>query len=842
MERPKLTNIIIAFAMLLAFIPALTPALAASSQSIDVSVLPLEIEGNQDCSNLDVVFIVDQSWAMSAPGTQEAADPNNERKFAVDAMIDLLTGLALDQCPGTHHRISVISYGSSARVDLAMYDIQPATADDANALRDPDAGIKKQIVADNLGSDNNPESAFNEAYKLWRTAPVIDDDEHTTKRVIIFLTNGISKSSPSDYAQSAAAVKGQVQTLFPFDGTLLGLENCLAEIRNKNADGYVEPVAASQCMAQYKPDKNSYEESAYIWTVFLKPPGYGKYGEAFQNIISNYEEMSKAHGGEAIELKPNSKKDIPSTFRKILSYLAGVRPVLLSCGEFAMNPYLKEARVTVYTIDPKFKITLSYKDESGVTHSITSGKADSEGAFQVKDYYSFGSNESYILSYPYAGIWNLTADNCDGLDTYYEQVVIDTSRELKIPDLIPQYEVAPFYDPEHEQPLIYEMHDKQSGNLISQASHPRFTVDAKATVTSPTGEQKEYTLKWDAAQQSFISTEPLLVAVAGVYNVRVIGNTFTHDGKPSPLDTTVPELVFDKPYALFDIDAQFEVGPVIPFTIDVVYPPQDKAIKNVHDLSFDRWPPLAVSPLPIQIRLLDRDGNMLPNPEEYLSSTQDVFTAYVEGGEKSAQVALQPDANNPGYFSGSAPDFDVVGDDQKITVVMDESAMLKDRRPYNREVQIEFERIDQLFHTAQFWGFLLIFVVAYIGEEVIRFFAIRTNKVGGVLVFQDGSTNITEFNLHSGKNWRDIKTRELKNYPQLGLRKLRVTNASRRRAKPAEGDFVGATISGGDVPGIRVSGVAYDGRKFDIEVPPDSSVAYDAETAFTMTYQPIYKQ
>ncbi|GAB4539545.1 MAG: hypothetical protein Fur002_04900 [Anaerolineales bacterium] len=841
MEHSRLTNSIITLVMLLAFIPVFTPALAASPlQSVEPSALPPASEGNQDCSNLDVVFIVDQSWAMSAPGTQEAADPNNERKFAVDAMIDLLTGLALDQCPGTHHRISVISYGSSARVDLAMYDIQPATADDANALRDPDAGIKKQIVADNLGSDNNPESAFNEAYKLWRTAPIIDDNEHTTKRAIIFLTNGISKSSPTDYAQSAASVKEQVQTLFPFDGTLLDLENCLAEIRKNSADGYVEPVAASQCMSQHKPDKTAYEESAYIWTVFLKPPGYGKYGQAFQNIISNYEEMSKAHGGEAIELKPNSKKDIPSTFRKILSYLAGVRPVLLSCGEFAMNPYLKEARVTVYTIDPKFKITLSYKDESGAVHSITSGKGDS--GFQVKDYYSFGSNESYILSYPYAGIWTLTADNCDGLDTYYEQVVIDTSRELKIPDLIPQYEVAPFYDPEHPQPLIYEMHDKQTGTLISQASHPRFVVDTKATVSSPTGEQKEYTLKWNEDEQSFISTEPLLVSSAGKYDVRVIGNTYTHEGKPSPLDTTVPELVFDKSYVLFDITAQFEVGPVTPFTIDIVYPPQDKAIKNVHDLSFDRWPPLMVSPLTIQVRLLDRDGNMLPKPDEYLQSTDGVFTAYVEGEEKSTQVTLQPDAKNPGYFSGMIPDFDVVGDDQKVTVVMDESAMRKDRRPYNREVQIEFERIDQLFHTAQFWGFLLIFTLAYIGEEVIRFFAIRTNKVGGALVFQDGSTTITEFNLHSGKNWRDIKNRELKNYPQLGLRKIHVTNSSRRRTKSAEGDFVGTSFGGDTQPGIRVSGVAYDGRKFDMEIGPEQPTPYDAETSLTMMYQPIYKQ
>jgi len=173
---------------------------------------------------------------------------------------------------------------------------------------------------------------------------------------------------------------------------------------------------------------------------------------------------------------------------------------------------------------------------------------------------------------------------------------------------------------------------------------------------------------------------------------------------------------------------------------------------------------------------------------------------------------------------------------------MDEGAMLKDRRPYNREVEITFSRVDQLFHTAQFWQFLLIFAVVLTAEEIIRFFAIRTNKVNGTLIFQDGSTNVAEFNLHSGKNWRNIKNRELKNYAHLGLRKLRVTNSARRRSKPVEGDFAGAGFEGDSLPGVRVSGVAYDGRKFDLDLSPELPAPYDAETAFTMMYQPIYKQ
>jgi hypothetical protein len=795
---------------------------------------------NQGCSNLDVVFIVDQSWAMSAPGTSEAVDPLNQRKFSVDAMIDLLTGLALDQCPGTHHRISVISYGSLVRTNLNMYSINPKTAEDANELRDEN-GIKKSVVADNLGSDNNPEAAFIEAAKLWRNATGVDEDNGIRKKVIIFLTNGISKNSPGDYAESTALVKSRVNDLFSFDENLLKLEACLSDLRKQSSDGYVTPEAANTCMSTYPVEQDAYNNSTYIWTVFLKPPGYENYGQAYESMIVNYDEMSKAHGGEAIELKARSRKDVPTTFRNILSYLAGVRPVLLNCGEFAMNPYLREARLTVYKIDPEIKITLSYKDQAGTQHSLLEGQSSSPEAFDVKDYYSFGANEAYILSYPYGGIWQLTADNCQGLDTYYEQVDIDTSQNLSIPDLIPQYEVDPFYDPEHPQPLVYEMHDKTTGTLILQASHPRFVVDAIATVTSPAGDTKQYTLNWDNAKKSFVSTEPLQVADAGMYDVHVVGTTYTHEGNPSPLNTVNPELVFDKPITLFDISTQFEVAPVTPFTIDIVNPPPGVS-KNVHATTFDRWPPLEVAPLPVSIRLLDRDGNMLTKPEEYLKSTQDVFTAHVEGeGQTSAEIKLQPDANNPGYFTGQIPDFAVVGGEQKVIVAMDESSMLKDRRPYNREVESDFSRLDDLFHTPAFWQFLLLAFITWLIVSIIVYFAVRTNKVSGSLIFQDGSTIITEFNLASGKNWRLIGQRELKNYQNLGLKKIRVTNTARRKMPKTEGDLSG-TYSDSDTQfGVHVSGVAYDGRKFDLDLAPEQSVTYDGNTPFMMMYQPLYK-
>lgn len=836
MKRRKFNQVMAFLAMLFYVAPVITPVWA-NSLSQDNKSGSLAQEANQGCSNLDVVFIVDQSWAMSAPGTQEATDPLKQRKFAVDAMIDLLTGLALDQCPGTHHRISVISYGSDVRTNLKMYSINPSTAQEANELRDEN-GIKKNIVADNLGSDNNPEAAFAEAARIWRNTPELDDEEVSRKRVIIFLTNGISKSSPEDYAKGTESVKNQVRNLFPFDRNLLNLEICLSKLRKQNPGDEVPPEEANNCMASSPVDKNAYENSTYIWTVFLKPPGYEKYGQAYENIIHHYDEMSREHGGEAIELKPNSRKDIPSTFRKILSYLAGVRPVLLNCGEFAVNPYLNEARLTVYKIDPEIKITLAYVDQNGIQHSIVEGNPSSPDAFEVKDYYSFGANEAYIFSYPHAGIWQLTADNCQGLDTYYEQVEVDTSREMSIPDLIPQYESTPFYDPEHPQYLVYEMHDK-TGKLIPQASLPRLALNINATVASPSGDKKDYVLTWDATTNSFHSKEPLLVSSSGTYNVQMVGTTYTHEGNPSPLDTNNPEVIFNKPFTLLDIDTQFEVAPVTPFTIDVVNPLPDTQIKNVHALSFDRWVPLNVAPLIVSVRLLDRDKNMLTNPEEYLKFTHDVFTAYVEGEEQtSAEIKLQPDTNNPGYFTGKIPDFAVIGE-QKVVVLMDESARLEDRRPYNREVKAEFKRVDDLVHTGGFWQFLLIFVIFLATEETIRYFAIRNNKVSGTLIFQDGTVTIVEFNLANGKNTRVITQRELKLYPQIMLRSITIKNSTNRHASKTDNDPGGVSYIGETQASVHVSCININKQSgLNTDIPADYPQIYD-DTSLTMMYKPL---
>jgi len=567
-----------------------------------------EDASSQDCSNLDVVFIVDQSWAMSAPGTQEASDPIDQRKFAVDAMIDLLTGLALDQCPGTHHRMAVISYGTHARIDLGLYDINPTTAAEANDLR-AENGIKKQIVADNLGG-NNPEEAFVEAAKLWRNEPAVDDAEGIRKKVIIFFTSGISNSK-QDYVKGAEKVRRRVNSLFTYDQDLLKLEKCLSGKRSQSEDGFISAIDSNECMASNPVEEDVYENSTYIWTVFLKPPGYQKYGDTFAKLIGEYADMSKSHGGEAIELKANSRKDIPSTFRRILSFLAGVRPVLLNCGNFAVNPYLREMRLTVYKIDPEIQVTLSYSDMEGDRYEITSGKPSSETAFNINDYYSFGANEEYILQYPYPGIWQLTSPACDGLDMYYESVTVDTTGyQTILPGVIPQYDEEPYYDESDKYYINYEVRDNETGVILQRPAQPQFWGDVEAVVTQPDGKEIVYPMSWKDDADKFVSDSPVQVPVAGTYHLNIVGSTNYHEGKPAPVESNY-EQVFSSPKVFFEQkDVSFEVDDVTPFRIEIISPQEGENIGAIHGTLLQggwNWP-LSVNPIAVKARLVDTAG------------------------------------------------------------------------------------------------------------------------------------------------------------------------------------------------------------------------------------------
>lgn len=133
---------------------------------------------------------------------------------------------------------------------------------------------------------------------------------------------------------------------------------------------------------------------------------------------------------------------------------------------------------------------------------------------------------------------------------------------------------------------------------------------------------------------------------------------------------------------------------------------------------------------------------------------------------------------------------------------------------------------------------ILISIVVII-IAVLYNITIRTNKISGSLTFVDGSTNIAEFGLYSGVNFRKIKKRELDDYPQLMLKSMKVKNIGKKRRSATKGAETTDTFYSDEQQGIRIDCVSSRGRKFSVDLYPKTPSIYSEETFAQMIYEPI---
>lgn len=810
----------------------------ADGKNQTLSVLNLDKEeGNNDCVNLDMIFIVDQSSSMSSQ-TQEASDPFGNREYAVESMIDLMVGLAMDrlaleQCGGATFRIGVISFGSSARVDLDLNStiIAPRNQVQASELRSEN-GIKRYVVADDL-DQTNPIAALDLAYRMFRGTEEID--EGIRKKVIIFLTDGIPvcDDCPKDPYEGATQISNRFNKLFFFDPTLQSQEACLQDLREEYGDDIVPPEESNRCLDEYRVDEDVYEDSVYFWTVFMQPPGYSGYEGAYSRVINVYDEMSRQHGGIAIELQANSPKDVPSTLRKILSSLVGVSPTVLQCGNFAVNPYLKEMRLTVYKIDPDIRVTLSYYDIDGNRQELSDGQASSSNAFNIQDYYSFGPNEEYILQDPTPGIWQLTADNCNGLDMYYESITVDTSGyQIVVPGIVPQYGEEPFYDTRAPFYIKYEIRDNESGSVLSPPDHPRFAGEVLAVVTQPDGKQVSYSMSWDSDEQKFISDAPLQVPVVGSYALNIVGSTYYHLGKPAPVESKYEDVFTESEVFFEQKDIKFEVSEVVPYGIKLISPQDKDNLGSVHGtLLQDGWNwPLKINPIPVQAMLVDFMGGQLRVlAEDVLVDAETPLYAEIED-HPSTKVAL---VFNPetGTYDGQILGFSGEGTYNLILTLQSDS---KDGfRAVSTFTSSEFTRVDAFINRERFYQTLLGLLIALIVLRILICLISNINPVQGWLVIMDGSSELVRYSLGNpkmcGKNKRVIAAKELAAYPQLDLKKIEIRNLrrSKRGRQTQEVDPVFSPMgTSSNHPGIRVKfWTKTGGKPYLLDFQPDVQTA-----------------
>lgn len=800
----------------------------------------VETETTGECSNLDVIFLVDQSRSMGGlplPDNPLGNDPTLQRKYAVEGMIDMLVDLTLGQCPESYHRIGIISFGDEAEVDLPMSNIAPADSAEAIRLRDQ---LKASVRAVNLGKTNTWD-AFLKAKQMFDNAGPTPAGTELRKRVIIQITDGfpcLEQLYCPDYQSNTISLRTKVAQQFPFSADLLVQENCMADLQQRYVDDEngIPPEEINTCLSEHVVAPGSYKNSTYIWTVLLKSE------TAYPNgVLENLENISDAHAGSMIQLSRN-RSDIPAAIREILSQLAGVRPNVLDCGKsFAVNPYLRRMVVNAYGIDNSTQITMKYKDASGTPHSVTGG-VDSSGAIMVSEYYTYGSNERYVIDYPYPGLWELTSSqNCNGLDVYYDPVQIDpTLYTPNLPDQVPQYDRSPYSDPNQPFYLEYQLLQRGERNPIPQADAAIFAINVQLTVTDPIGKTITYPMSYIPSETLFRSTKPLEVPAAGEYIIRIEGTSLMHEGEPV-VDTTNLSDAYTTRFKIFEnADVKYKVFPVQPFLINVVSPEAGSMSRSVHASILQGWP-LNLESFPVRVRITDRQDNILTNLDDIFVDPSQAFQATLSGGSNSSTpVALQPDPNIPGEFISELPGVDLVGS-QTLTISSIDTAIQEQYVPDDPKVEVNFTRADYLWTAPVFYIFLFWFLVALCAGIIGYTIWNHNNKVSGTLRFEDGGVPIAEFGLHNGTRTKKIGPRVLRNYPQFFLRKVVTQNAGNKRktkAPVSDGVTDSLYMDNPEALGIRVTLTTTGGRKFTMDLPPKISTSYGEEATAQMVYEP----
>lgn len=804
-----------------------------------VQVEPFLAEEARQCFSLDVVILMDQSSSMGGEPGIPPNDPLGNRKYAAQAMIDQLADIALDNCPETRHRIGVISYGTEARVDLPLSDIDVDTYEEAQLVRQR---LSNNLKIDSLGK-TDPAQAFYLAKQMLDEAEILTDGPR--KRVIIYVTDGhpcVSSwgcnppvANTMDYVSYMRTLKAWSFENLAFNEALLNRETCLASLADEHGSYKDIPSEeAAHCYDDYPVSDDEYRESTYVFALLIG------HGSAYSQLLKDeINEMASSLGGRLEDLKQDGS-DIPEKMEEILTQLAGVKVGRLQCGQFAVNPYLKRAIIVIHKNATDLTTRMWYEDDAG-RHEI-SGETIVNGGFDLEEVNFYGPSERYTFRYPAPGLWHLEADDCQGITAYYQEATINVQGYSLGIDQVPQYDREPYADPHNSYFIDYQMIE-EDGTLIDEADHSRFKVNFDLRVTRPGGEVQTPRVEWNAAQHKFTAVDPIQVPVPGTYQVDMVGTTFHHVGEPAPVGPSYQE-TFSEERELFRLENMtFEVFPVNPFHFEVLTPTDSEVLSPIHDSIQAGWP-LPVRKIPVSVKIVGRDGQTINAPlSDVLVDPSNALAAVasLDGtNTTSGQIILQPDPAIPGVLRGEIAEFDAEGD-LTLTVSLNDQGRSRTSifRPEAYEAVVRFQRIDSPWGRASTYYTILAALIALILIIVIYNIAIRTNKVRGQLVFKDNTVDIATFSLSSGVNWKVIPARVLRSFPQIPLTQIRVVNAG----KPAQRQQTSADVlidDGGfdGMTGVIAQCSARGGRRYSVHLAPNIPTSFDDESSLTVEYIP----
>lgn len=775
-------NAVHTFIMLLILVGSLPPQVT-KAESLAQEAPPAA----PSCFSLDVVFIIDQSSSMGGEYGLPPNDPTGQRANGPKWAIDWLTDNALDICPDAFHRVAVVSFGSSTQVDLPLSDINPGNTQEWAYLR---TKLKENVQLFNLGQ-TDPKLAFEKAIQILDGAGQVGDTPR--KRVIIYMTDGmpcveslgcVRSNNLMDFVSYARDMRNEVNKSAPFDKTLLKQEQCLQQARETYGVNGIPSDISNKCLEDNRVSADTYSNSTYIWTLLLS------FGQAWPAQLKDiYEEMSTSHGGKVIDITEN-RNDIPANFLDILTDLAGVPVTRLSCGNFAVNPLVRQARLTFFKLSEDTKVQLSYSDFQGKNHVIVSGEQP-DGGFTVNEHYSEGANERYVLDYPYPGIWRIESDACEGIDAYYEPIQMDMAGGLNplriwnpqegdmLPEnsILPEYDQDPYFDNDSPFFLQYQMQDVES-NIIDNPDGDFYGVKFDIKVIDPSGTIEQYEMRWDANEKKFFSTQPLKLPIPGEYKINLSG-TVPHRNLPyGPVGGTAKS-VFDQQTELFRHEGvTFQVSEVKPFRIEIVSPGNNELLKTIHNTILGGWP-LTVNPIDVRVRIVRPDGEPIPPDDiaKMLKSPQDAFIAKAVQGERSSQsITLSPDPTAPGEYVGKVADFDAIGTQNLVAELQGET--FEQFRPEDRVIEATFTREDTWLTRSQTYIYAFYLLILFFIVKIVIGIINGRNSVTGDLNFHtsDGQERIELRGKLLNKNRVSLGffTKEFRNHPQWDVLRVLV--------------------------------------------------------------------
>jgi hypothetical protein len=707
-----------------------------------------ESEGNSStCVPLDVIFIIDQSGSMSGSDGGIVTDPYNQRKYAVDAMIDWFGENIVDTCSNIRHQVGVISFGSVGRVDIPLTEIKPETFEEylESAKR-----LQEKTQADNMFY-TNPEAGFELAKKLFAESNISTGGSR--KKVIIFLTDGVINYDPEirqgkGIKDDSTDLAKYINENFPFDPTLLKREQCLAFLNAAYAE---KPEATpaektAECMA-YEPTDDAYKNSTYIHMILMN------FGSAWPTSVREiFQSITDSHSGSVMDFFDTGEKTnaIPANFRKVLESMTGIPSSVRDCGAIAVNPYLERATFTFYKYSPDFKVKIRYTDQdTGKIYTASDGTAD--GGFEIPEeggYYAYGTNERYVINHPKPGLYYVESDKCSngGVSVFYQEAQINPGGYTLPFKTIPQYDLEPYYDVSDPFYLTYEMRDS-AGNVYQNESDP-FGVTVIVTVIDPNGNSIDYPMKWDKTIDQFISEKPLSVQFNGTYRVNIVGTVKVHPSEAEQVSETFSE-VFDVEKVLFSHNnLEFQVDEVTPFEISVSKPVDGRVLGQIHGSIIDGWP-LPVVPIQIKAQVTLRDGAPLKDPvDKILANPDQSIKAWIEfpDGTKSEQIYLKLDQTQSATFTGEIPNID-----KTVPLVLKvevQNNWSSDYRPDKRVQSINFSRSDILpIYKTGFYYLLLGLLIAAIILAITSSLVISRNRISGELVISQNGIETFSRNL-----------------------------------------------------------------------------------------------